>query len=432
MRPSVLSRSVSVTLPTAALVAVAGCAGAPLGGPAISMRSDEHHSARDAAAPAPGARASGADLAADDDAGEGDRDVHFAYGEVSLPAKSAGSSRSFGATAHDPHASLVGLYGELVERPSAEAAGRFDGSGNLAQITTASDGACFDPDTSPDGKMVAFASTQHRVTSDIFVKPADGRTITQVTADPADDVMPAFSPDGSRLSFASNRDGNWNIYVTSIDGGPAEQITDSTEHELHPSWSPDGTKLVLCRLGAQSGRWELWVVDARTRTQQFLDYGLFPHWNPDPARSKIVFQRARDRGSRLFSVWTLDYVGDEGMHPTEVVSAANAAAMHPSWSPDGTRIAFVTVVDPDRAPASFPSSDVWVVNADGTGRANLTNGRFRNLYPEWAPDGSVYFLSDRSGNDNIWAVAGGALAESGDAHEMASGDDDHAHVQDQH
>ena len=82
--------------------------------------------------------------------------------------------------------------------------------------------------------------------------------------------------------------------------------------------------------------------------------------------------------------------------------------MHPSWSPDGSRIVFVTVVDPDKQNGARPAeSDVWVVNQDGKTRTNLTNGKFLNLYPTWGADRTVYFLSDRSGVDNIWAVTTG-------------------------
>jgi TolB protein len=297
----------------------------------------------------------------------------------------------------------VGLYGEMTGR--ATPGGRFDGAGNLMQVTAADEGANFDPDVDTTGALIAFASTQHQRTADIYLMSRGGRTMTQITSDPADDVMPAFAPDSHRIAFASNRGGSWDIYYSDIDGDPPVQITFDADHELHPTWSPDGTTLAYCKLGAQSGRWEIWVVDvARSGAPRFLEYGLFPDWNPDPARNKILFQRARARGSRLFGIWTVDYVNGEALHPTEIVSAANAATMHPAWSPDGTRIVFVSVIEPDDVFGDRPrQADVWVINLDGSGRSNLTNGKFLNLYPAWAPDG-VYFLSDRSGSDNIWAV----------------------------
>ncbi|NNM26721.1 MAG: hypothetical protein HKO59_12185, partial [Phycisphaerales bacterium] len=304
------------------------------------------------------------------------------------------------------HERLVGLFGEL-NAASAATGGPFDGVGNLSQITAAAEGSCFDPTTNRAGDLLAFASTQHRPTADIYIKSTTGHTITQITADPADDVMPAFDPDGKQIAFASNRDGDWNIYLTTTNANPAVQVTNDADHELHPTFSPDGQHLAYSRYNRQSGVWEIWIADLSTGLHHRIEYGLFPQWNPDPSRNKILFQRARARGTRLFSIWTIDYVNGEAMHPTEIVSAANAAAMHPAWSPDGTRIAFVTVVDPDRQRELPIQSDLWVINLDGTNKTNLTNGQARNLYPEWAADGSVYFLSNRSGNDNIWALATG-------------------------
>ena len=329
------------------------------------------------------------------------------------------------------HSELIGLYGDALTTPvDAPAPTRHDGARNLSQITHVTEGACFDPDVARNGSLMVYASTQHRLTSDIFVKSTNGRTPTQLTSDPADDLMPAISPDGRHVCFASNRSGNWDIWMTSVDGSPAVQITFDAEPELHPTWSPDGRRLAFCRLGSQSGRWEIWVTSVeQPGAPQFLTYGRFPSWNPDPSRSKIVFQRARERGSRLFSIWTIDYLGGEAMHPTEIVSAANAALIHPVWSPDGGRIAFVAILDPEQQPTERPgTADVWAVRLDGTGKTNLTNGESLNLYPAWGADGSIYFLSDRSGNDNIWAVATNRLDLSspwnGDGGELVGADPD--------
>ena len=100
--------------------------------------------------------------------------------------------------------------------------------------------------------------------------------------------------------------------------------------------------------------------------------------------------------------------------------SANAAAINPQWSPDGRQIVFATVFDPPGTPgnmgvapgtpansAARPSqADIWVMNADGTGRTNLTRSRFLNVQPTWGRDGSVYFVSDRAqgGLENIWSI----------------------------
>jgi len=297
-------------------------------------------------------------------------------------------------------------FGEL-DSSGSMLTGELDEGVNIAQITDAAEGACFDPTINRTGEFLVFASTMHRPTADLYLKSVDGRTITQLTADPADDVMPAITPDSQRVAFASNRSGNWDIYTMSLAGGQVTQVTTDPDAELHPTWSPDGRYLAYCKHGAQSQRWEIWIVDVNNlAAPRFVEYGLFPKWSPDPARSKLLFQRPRQRGSRYHSIWTVDIIGNEAVHPTEIVSAANAAVINPTWSPDGSRIAFVTVIEPEeRVSESIEQSDVWVVNLDGTGRTNLTNGQHANFQPVWGPDGKVFFVSNRSGADNIWMVS---------------------------
>jgi TolB protein len=341
--------------------------------------------------------------------------AHAAGGPSS--STTTGASRDSGVSfTDDPNAAtparrthapgLIGVFGELVS-DSADSAGQYDGAGSIGRITDATDGACFDPEIDRTGQWLAFASTMHRPTSDLYIKQVGSRTVTQLTTDPADDLMPAFSPDSKKVAFCSNRAGNWDVYVMDVGGGQATQVTSDLLQELHPTWSPDGRELAYCVFGDQSQRWEIWTVSLdNPSTRRFLDYGLFPQWCPDIARHKILFQRARQRGSRFHSVWTIDVADGHASNPTEIVAAANAAAINPSWSPDGSKIVFVTVLEPDETPGSRPhQSDVWIVDIDGSNRTALTNGEFANFQPVWAGDGRVYFVSDRNGVDNIWAVA---------------------------
>lgn len=307
----------------------------------------------------------------------------------------------------------MGIYGQVggaapdaigAEESRTSRSRRYDGAENLTLISHGAHGADFDPDIARDGKQVIFASTQHHETADIYLKRVNGRSITQLTSDPGNDVMPKFSPDGRRVAFCSDRGGAWDVFIMNAGGGQAVQVTDGDGHSLHPTWSPDGSMMAFCRLGPVSGRWELWVLEVENpAVRHFIGYGLFPEWNP--VSNKILFQRARDRGDRLFSVWTIDFENGEGRNPTQIMSSPSAAIVNPTWSPDGARIAFATITSPAHVYGERPdSADLWIVNADGGGRANLTNGSFVNLMPTWGRDNRIYFVSDRSGRDSIWSV----------------------------
>ncbi|TVQ32494.1 MAG: hypothetical protein EA376_05620 [Phycisphaeraceae bacterium] len=300
--------------------------------------------------------------------------------------------------------SSISVYGDLGGSSESDSV-RYDGAENLMQITFSNEGADFDPDITKDGRFLVFSSTQHRPTSDIYIKRVGSRALTQLTSSPGNDVMPTFSPDGARVAFTSDRTGAWNIYVMNSNGGQAVQLTDDIAAEMHPSWSPDGSRLVYCRLGTTSNRWEVWVLDvANPAVKRFLGYGLFPKWSPTGDR--ILFQRSRERGERLFSVWMMDYVNGEGINPTEIISSSVAAVVNPTWSPDGRRIAFATIPNPQHELGERPySADLWIVNLDGSGRANLTGGRFVNLMPVWGADNRILFVSDRSGRDSVWSLA---------------------------
>ncbi len=299
----------------------------------------------------------------------------------------------------------LGLYGQVPNSKHPRTS-PLDGINNLRQITFTVEGADFDPDIDPTGNFLVHASTRHRTTSDLYVKSVAGSALRQLTSDPANEVMPVFSPDGSRVAFASDRSGDWDIYIVDVKGGQPVQITDSPADEIHPSFSRDGRQLVYCTSGSQSGQWEMVIVDLdNTAIKRFIGHGLFPTWSP--TQDKILFQRARQRGTRWFSIWTLDMVNGEPMSPTEIAASTNAAAITPDWSPDGRQIVFCTVIDPDaQQKPGPPQADLWLVNADGSNRVRLTMGQFANLQPSWAQSGAIYFSSDRSGEsiENIWSI----------------------------
>jgi TolB protein len=276
---------------------------------------------------------------------------------------------------------------------------------NMTRHTFSSVGRDFDPDLHPDGETLAFASTRNSERPDVFLKHVDGFAITQLTSDPADDIQPRFSPDGGKVVFCSNRTGNWDIWVINCDGTELTQLTHDQADEVAPCWSPDGTRVAFTVWGRRSRQWEIWVLAAdRPGIRRFLCYGMFPDWSPNGQR--IAFQRARQRGTRWFSVWTVDLVGDECRHPTELAWSDSAACIAPRWSPDGKSIVYCAVRQTavTDGNSELMPADVWLVDTQTGTRLKLTDGAVSAFNPTWSVTDRIFFVSARSGVENIWSV----------------------------
>ena len=321
------------------------------------------------------------------------------------------------------NAHQIRLFGDLPGTPAPGYVSRTFTS--LRQHTFTDVGGDFDVDVSATDDRIVFASTRHHVRPDLYIKSVDGVAVTQLTSDPASDLQPAFSPDDTRVAFASDRAGDWDIWVVGVGGGPPVQVTSGPADDLHPSWSPDGAQVVYCSLPPGGGQWELWIADVGRATRKFIGYGLFPEWAASGDR--IVFQRARERGSRWFSIWSVNLVDGEPRYPTELASAASHAMILPTPTADGRRIAYVSVplrsskspvyarAAQEASPVSEPADDardatpydIWIMDVDGAGKVRLTDGQTMNHGPAFSPEGRVFFTCNRNGHENIWSLSPG-------------------------
>lgn len=294
-------------------------------------------------------------------------------------------------------------------------------------LTQPTVGADFNPVLSRDGKLLVYASTQHRKTADLYARVPGASSTVQLTQDAANDVMPAISPDGSRIAFASDRSGNYQIYLMAANGGPAISMTTGM-HDLHPSFSADGQRLAFCRLGEASGRWEMWVIEIkRPSVPEFIGYGMMPEFSPIAAAGegqseRIAFQRARQRSDQAYSIWTVDYKPGSVSNPVEIVPATEFAAITPRWSPDGQWIAFCAVPlssadAASRMPAASSnragdyyasnapvSGQIRAVMADGSLQVTLTDAVRTAFMPAWSKDGSLVFVNTQPGRTGLWSV----------------------------
>lgn len=303
--------------------------------------------------------------------------------------------------------SEISLFGGMPGRGEATLTGGTLGA--ILQHSFTREGADFDCNVDATGSRFVFASTRHSQNPDLYIKGVSGTAVTQLTVDPASDIQPVFSPDNQRVAFASNRTGNWDIWVVDVHGGRPIQVTDTPMQEVHPSWSPDGSQIVYSALAETTRQWELWITTAdENGTSKAIGRGVFPEWSPRLGENVILFQRARQRGDRWFSLWTVELIAGEPQNLTELASSADFALIAPSWSRDGRFIAYTAVEGSSPSDPEFSSSgqtsQIWVIDRSGGTRTRLTDGAGRNFSPAWSPDGRVFFTSTRSGHENIWSV----------------------------
>lgn len=281
----------------------------------------------------------------------------------------------------------------------------------LTQETMGRSGADRDPELSKEGTLLFYASTSHEESFSLYVKRVGSNTATRITTLSGDQRFPRVSPtQPRRLAFCSNLRGRWELVL--IDDylghpGKTEVLSEPGTDNLHPSWSPDGRKIVYCSSRSfDSGQWTLRVRDlesGKTTVLEDVD-GLLPEWSP--VGNRIVFQRMKRRDDWLSSLWTLELEGGEARRLTSIFSSDDWAAINPTWSPDGRRVAFATVgKSRARAGVLDEADDVWVVGAEGLNPTRLTSSPASDGMPRWSSAGRIYFVSNRSGSPRLWSIA---------------------------
>ncbi len=248
----------------------------------------------------------------------------------------------------------------------------------------------------PATARIAFAAkgwTVPKSGEEIFVMNIDGSGVTALSNSPGDDRDPAWSPDGKRLAFTSDRDGNTEVYIMNADGTNQTRLTTSPENEHHPEWSPDGTLIVFSRTMADNSG-DLFVTNLDgTATARLTDTPkrneAYPDWSPNGI--EIAFSAFGRGESGIFVIKA------DGSDTRSIM----AGALHyPEWSPDGTQIAF----DGEPGGCLF---EVYIMNADGSDMRKITThpggcGEY-NKSPSWSPDGKqlVYSSTHRNTDPGV-------------------------------
>lgn len=238
------------------------------------------------------------------------------------------------------------------------------------------------PALSPDGNRLAFAYQ-----GDVWVVKAEGGRASRLTVSTAYESRPTWSPDGSRIAFISNRDGNYDIYVIPATGGTAKRVTYHSGHDYVADWSSDGSKLLFINRRAYWGD-DIWELDLATGDERLVirDQTSFhdARYSPDGARILVSrgatsWVRKGYRGSAAMHLWTFDIDGGD---PRQLTDFAGSD-FWPNWSADGRFIYFIGDRNGKR--------EVFRITAEGRGLTKVVGISGRDLsFLDVARDTSDY------------------------------------------
>ncbi len=254
---------------------------------------------------------------------------------------------------------------------------------------------------------VATSGAAGSLETDVNTILPDGTARTRLTSTPGPDAIAAWSPDGSKIAFASGRDGNQEIYVIDADGANPQRLTSHPAGDGQPRWSPDGSKLVFQSL--RTGNPELFLMSADgTGVEQLTNHPAVDSWPEfSPDGTKIAFTSSRSGFSAVYVMKT------DGTDIVQVTPDSMAAGQ-PDWSPDGSRLVFANNLCQE-CPPGRPHSDLFVLTI-GTGATERLTKQFgNNLNPSWSPDGSSIAFWHGSGlnpgvnNTDVFVIGANGL-----------------------
>lgn len=179
---------------------------------------------------------------------------------------------------------------------------------------------------SPRGDRLAVVLAAEGGSADLFTVQPDGSGLTRITDDRAIDISPAWSPDGQRLAFVSDRAGSPQIYLSDLNGGPPRRLTFQGSYNTHPAWSPDGRWIAYeTRV---EGQFDIWLIDPEGE----VNLPLITHPRSDesptwaPNSRKLAFS-SRRRGRA--DIYVVDVNGDN----LRRVTGSEGDDTSPSWGP---------------------------------------------------------------------------------------------------
>ena len=265
---------------------------------------------------------------------------------------------------------------------------------------------------SPDGSKIAYTSQQppHDNLYEIYVVRADGTFPTRLTISShlAGEVeaRPVWSPNGSKLTFQSYRDGKSEIYVMNADGSNQTNVTHDPNHNYDPVWRPDGMGVTFVSArDDRDRRYELYFVNTDGTMREIVGLTSYdslssPFWFPVGSTIGYLYvgQSSQVVGPVVCTL-TPGHIVCEGDYFGTLYTAGNVTC--PVWSPEGSKLAFVSNAEGKK--------DIYVANTRSSSESpkRLTSSLMGEgaTMPAWSPDGAeIIFTADWTGNAEIYIM----------------------------
>ncbi|HOI58961.1 MAG TPA: PGF-CTERM sorting domain-containing protein [Methanoculleus sp.] len=289
-----------------------------------------------------------------------------------------------------------------------------------APVVQLTNDSAFDayPFWSPDGARIAFVSSDG-VHAGIRVMERDGQNPVSVTDDRSWNLFTEFdpwSPDGKKLLFLSDDEGGLDLWTMNPDGTGRVRLTEGGRITPSPGlsgygadWSSDGRRIVYTsclfenaaiqegspavNLSAIRTEANIWIMDADGGNKKPLmtdGDARLPLWQPHGDRIAYLSDGSGNR-----EIWVMQ---SDGTGKAQVTFSEGNVSEY-AWSPDSTRIAYVVAAPPE----TWPEFSLWVINSDGSGSEQLTTGNW-DRSPVWSPDGARIAFRSESRNQTLWVM----------------------------